>query len=130
MSATTRWIGRGDCAASSVVGGVGLRRGRRHPEIIRKGESLDFWRVVDVEPGRSLRLYAEMRLPGEAWLSFEADDSDSGSVLTQTAVFVPRGLAGRLYWLAMFPFHIAIFRLMAARVVAAAEEHAATRRGD
>lgn len=120
------WAWRLRGTVDSIFGGVGLRRGRRHPETIRKGESLDFWRVVDVEPGRSLRLYAEMRLPGEAWLSFEADDSDSRSILTQTAVFVPRGLAGRLYWLAMFPFHIFIFRLMAARVVAAAEERAAT----
>lgn len=120
------WAWRLRGTFDSIVGGVGLRRGRRHPETVRKGESLDFWRVVDVEPGRSLRLYAEMRIPGEAWLSFEADDSDSGSILTQTAVFVPRGLVGRLYWLAMFPFHIFIFRLMASRVVAAAEERAAS----
>ncbi|HSM44386.1 MAG TPA: SDR family oxidoreductase [Acidimicrobiia bacterium] len=124
------WAWRLRGTIDSIVGGVGLRRGRRHPETIRKGESLDFWRVVDVEPGRSLRLYAEMRLPGEAWLSFEADGSDPGSTLTQTAVFVPRGLFGRLYWWAMFPFHIAIFRLMAARVVAAAEERAASRPGE
>jgi len=124
------WAWRLRGTIDSIVGGVGLRRGRRHPETIRKGESLDFWRVVDVEPGRSLRLYAEMRLPGEAWLSFEADDSDTGSTLTQAAVFVPRGLLGRLYWWAMFPFHIFIFRLMASRIVTAAEEHAASRPGD
>lgn len=114
----------------SIVGGVGLRRGRRHPENIRKGESLDFWRVVEVEPGRSLGLYAEMRLPGEAWLSFDADDDEAGSTLTQTAVFVPRGLIGRLYWWAMFPFHVAIFRRMAKRLVEAAEERGSTRPGD
>lgn len=127
---TMDWAWRLRGILDSIVGGVGLRRGRRHPEIIRKGESLDFWRVVDVGPGRSLRLYAEMRLPGEAWLSFEAHDSDRGSTLTQTAVFVPRGLLGRLYWWAMFPFHVTIFRTMAKRVVDAAEERASTRPSD
>ncbi len=126
---TMDWAWRLRGIFDSIVGGVGLRRGRRHPETIRKGESLDFWRVVDVETGRSLRLYAEMRLPGEAWLSFEADDADRGSTLTQTAVFVPRGLLGRLYWWAMFPFHFAIFRTMAKRVIEAAEERASTRPG-
>lgn len=127
---TMDWAWRLRGILDSIVGGVGLRRGRRHPEIIRKGESLDFWRVVDVGPGRSLRLHAEMRLPGEAWLSFEAHDSDRGSTLTQTAVFVPRGLLGRLYWWAMFPFHVTIFRTMANRVVDAAEERASTRPSD
>ncbi len=126
---TMDWAWRLRGILDSIVGGVGLRRGRRHPETIRKGESLDFWRVVDVEPGRSFRLYAEMRLPGEAWLSFEADDSDRGSTLTQTAVFVPRGLLGRLYWWAMFPFHVTIFRTMAKRVIDAAEERASIRLG-
>lgn len=105
----------------SLVGGVGLRRGRRHPEEIRRGEALDFWRVVEVEPGRHLQLYAEMRLPGEAWLSFSAEEDGQGSRLEQKAVFVPRGLLGRLYWWAMLPFHLAIFRLMADRIARSAE---------
>jgi Protein of unknown function (DUF2867) len=105
----------------ALVGGVGLRRGRRHPEEIFAGEALDFWRVVDVEPGRKLELYAQMKLPGEAWLSFDAKPSASGTVFKQTAVFVPRGLLGRLYWFGLIPFHIAIFARMAKRMVAAAE---------
>ena len=104
----------------TVMGGVGLRRGRRHPEELRPGEALDFWRVVDVEPGRSLHLYAEMKLPGDAWLSFDASPAPNGSVLSQTAVFVPRGLIGRLYWWVLLPFHTAIFRRMARRIAATA----------
>ncbi len=108
----------------TVLGGVGLRRGRRHPEELRPGEALDFWRVVEVEPGRGLQLYAEMKLPGEAWLTFDALPSDDGSELRQTAVFVPRGLIGRLYWWALLPFHVAIFRRMAHRIAATAEARA------
>ncbi len=121
---TMNWAWRLRGLLDAAVGGVGLRRGRRHPEHLRVGESLDFWRVVHVEPGRSLRLYAEMLLPGDAWLSFEAEDLDSGSRLIQTAVFIPRGLLGRLYWWAMFPFHILIFRRMASRIVGTAERRA------
>ena len=126
---TMDWVWRLRGLLDSLLGGVGLRRGRRHPEIVRKGESVDFWRVVHVEEGRALRLYAEMRLPGEAWLSFETDETDQGSRLTQTAFFVPRGLLGRLYWWAMFPFHVAIFRRMARRIARTAEIRP-TRRGD
>ncbi|HEX6219554.1 MAG TPA: SDR family oxidoreductase [Acidimicrobiia bacterium] len=106
----------------SLAGGVGLRRGRRHPRELRTGESVDFWRVVRVVPDSTLELYAEMRLPGEAWLSFQADDTGSGSRLTQTALFRPRGLLGRLYWWAMFPFHLVIFRRMARRIALRASE--------
>lgn len=113
------WALRG--LLDSLVGGVGLRRGRRHPEDIRQGEALDFWRVVEVEPGRRLELYAEMRLPGEAWLTFTATPTDDGSRLEQRAVFIPRGLFGRLYWWAMLPFHVAIFRRMAKLIAATAE---------
>lgn len=116
------WKARGHL--DSLVGGVGLRRGRRHPEELRKGESVDFWRVGSVVPGRSLDLYAEMRVPGEAWLSFRADETPNGrdgSVLTQTALFRPRGLLGRLYWWAMFPFHLFIFKRTAKRIVDIAE---------
>lgn len=110
-----------------LAGGVGLRRGRRHPESIRQGESLDFWRVVRVDEGESLELYAEMRLPGEAWLAFEAEAWGSGSRLTQTARFSPRGLAGRLYWWAMFPFHLLIFRRMAHRIMQQAASRGSVR---
>ncbi|HUG08330.1 MAG TPA: SDR family oxidoreductase [Acidimicrobiia bacterium] len=126
---TMNWAWRLRGLLDSMVGGVGLRRGRRHPEDLRKGESLDFWRVVDIEPGSSLHLQAEMRLPGQAWLSFQTEDTDGGSRLTQTAVFAPRGLLGRLYWWAMFPFHVAIFRRMAKRIAATAEGRSTPRAG-
>ncbi len=113
------WVLRG--LIDTLVGGVGLRRGRRHPEDIGPGEALDFWRVAAVEKGRSLQLFAEMKLPGHAWLTFEAQDHPGGSLLVQKALFAPRGLLGRLYWLAVSPFHLAIFRRMAHRIVAAAE---------
>ncbi len=108
--------------ADSLVGGVGLRRGRRHPEELRPGEALDFWRVAAVEPGRRLLLHAEMRLPGEAWLEFRADGEGNEATLRQTAYFRPRGLLGRLYWAVLIPFHAVIFGLMAKRIAAAAED--------
>lgn len=108
----------------ALAGGVGLRRGRRHPYDLRIGESVDFWRVVHVVPGSLLELYAEMKLPGEAWLSFHVEDVASGSVLTQTALFRPRGLLGRIYWWAMLPFHALIFGRMARRIAHNAEENA------
>lgn len=114
------WSIRG--LVDSLVGGAGLRRGRRHPEDIQIGESLDFWRVVGVEPDKSLQLAAEMKLPGDAWLSFEAHATESGSKLVQTAVFVPRGLLGRLYWWMLIPFHLAIFQRMANKIARAADD--------
>ena len=97
-----------------LVGGVGLKRGRTHPHDLKPGYSLDFWRVIvaDREEGRPL-LYAEMKVPGEAWLEFNAKASDGGSVLIQTASFRPKGLAGRLYWYGLLPIHKLIFRGMA-----------------
>ncbi len=106
-----------------VFGGVGLRRGRRHPEHLNMGEPLDFWRVVGVEPGTSLDLKAEMLLPGEAWLGWRVSPSGTGSRLVQTAWFVPRGLFGRLYWYALVPFHALIFPRMARGIIVAAEAH-------
>ncbi|MEX0998101.1 MAG: SDR family oxidoreductase [Flavobacteriaceae bacterium] len=90
-----------------MVGGVGLRRGRTHPDKIFPGDSLDFWRVLyaDKEEKRLL-LYAEMKLPGEAWLEFEINDK---GFLKQTATFRPKGLWGRLYWYSVLPFHYFIF---------------------
>ena len=105
-----------------LLGGVGLRRGRRHPEHLREGEALDFWRVDRISPGRMLRLRAEMRLPGEAFLQWSIDPVEGGSDLVQTAIFRPRGLAGRLYWYAMAPFHSYIFPRMAWKMAAVAEE--------
>ena len=110
----------------TLVGGVGLRRGRRHPVDLRPGEALDFWRVADVRPGRRLLLVAEMKLPGEAWLEFEIEDRDGGSRLRQTAHFAPRGLLGRLYWYVLLPFHVMVFGPMARRIARAAEGRAAS----
>jgi uncharacterized protein YbjT (DUF2867 family) len=92
-----------------AVGGVGLRRGRRHPDEIRAGESLDFWRVEEVQKDRLMRLRAEMKLPGKAWLQFESEPKEGKTLFTVTAYFAPHGLFGFLYWYAMWPFHKFIF---------------------
>jgi len=88
-----------------LLGGPGLRRGRRDPERLAYGDALDFWRVVAIEPGRRLALRAEMRLPGDAMLEFEVTAEDGGARLVQTARFRPRGLAGLAYWYAVQPLH-------------------------
>jgi uncharacterized protein YbjT (DUF2867 family) len=96
----------------ALVGGPGLRRGRRDPLEILPGEALDFWRVEEVRPPHLLRLRAEMRLPGKAWLQFEAVPENGGTRLVQTALFAPRGMWGALYWYGSFPFHRFIFSAM------------------
>jgi hypothetical protein len=94
-----------------LFGGVGLRRGRKDPENLEVGQVLDFWRVEQYEPNRKLRLSAEMKVPGRAWLTFEVDDSENpGEVrVRQTAVFDPIGLIGLAYWYALFPIHEFVF---------------------
>ena len=93
-----------------LLGGAGLRRGRRHPDDLRIGDALDFWRVEALEPDRSTRLRAEMKLPGSAWLQFEAREAEDGTAeLEQTALFNPTGLARLVYWYALYPFHAWIF---------------------
>lgn len=105
-----------------LVGGVGLRRGRRHPDDLRVGESLDFWRVEEIRPGLLLRLRAEMKVPGKAWLEFQSiPQEDQGTLLTQTAYFAPRGLAGFLYWYALYPIHGFIFSGMIRKVAERAQ---------
>ncbi|MEI7704458.1 MAG: SDR family oxidoreductase [Deltaproteobacteria bacterium] len=99
-----------------LAGGPGFRRGRRDPDHLRPGDALDFWRVEAVEPGRLLRLRAEMKVPGRAWLQFEAEPADGGSVLRQTAFFAPHGLAGHLYWYLLYPVHALIFSGLVRRV--------------
>jgi uncharacterized protein YbjT (DUF2867 family) len=104
-----------------VVGGVGLRRGRSNPARLNTGDALDFWRVEHIERGRLLRLRAEMRVPGGAWLEMGVEPrGDGGSTYTQRAVFFPKGLGGRLYWYSLVPFHGVIFTGMANRITAAA----------
>lgn len=93
----------------AVLGGVGRRRTRRHPEELRIGDAVDSWRVQDRVVDRLLRLRAEMRLPGRAWLEWELEPSGQATKLTQRAVFVPRGLAGRVYWYLVLPFHALLF---------------------
>ncbi len=94
------------------VGGVGMRRGRKNPEKLQAGDTVDFWRVEQVEPPRLLRLKAEMVLPGRAWLQFEVTPEGSGSLIRQTAIFDPSGLAGQLYWYLLYPIHHLIFNGM------------------
>ena len=103
-----------------AIGGVGLRRGRRHPNEIRAGEALDFWRVEDVQENCLLRLRAEMKLPGKAWLQFESQPQDNKTLLIITAYFAPHGLWGFLYWYAMWPFHKFIFDGLTRRITSRA----------
>jgi uncharacterized protein YbjT (DUF2867 family) len=108
-----------------VVGGVGLRRGRRNRDRLVVGDAVDFWRVEAIEPGSLLRLRAEMKVPGLAWLEMRATPDGDGARYDQRAIYFPRGLSGRLYWLAVLPFHGFIFRGMANRITATAEQEAA-----
>jgi uncharacterized protein YndB with AHSA1/START domain len=107
-----------------AVGGVGLRRGRRDPDELRVGDTVDFWRVEAAEPPALLRLRAEMKVPGLAWLQFEARPAPEGTLLTQTAFFEPRGLLGVLYWYSLYPVHKLIFSALIARIGARAEAYA------
>ena len=109
-----------------LIGGVGIRRGRRHPDDIRPGESLDFWRVEAVEPDRLLRLRAEMLVPGKAWLQFESMPQDGKTLLTETAYYEPRGFWGFVYWYAMWPFHAFLFDGLIRRLAARARMLART----
>jgi hypothetical protein len=95
-----------------AVGGVGKRRGRRHPDILVAGDYLDWWRVERIEPDKLLLLFAEMKLPGRAWLQFEVEESAEGSSVRQTAIFDPIGIAGLAYWYAISPLHALVFRGM------------------
>ena len=96
-----------------LIGGVGTRRGRPDPEQVRVGDTLDFWRVVAYEPDSRLRLEAEMKLPGRAWLEFEVSAREARTTtIRQTAVFDPVGLAGLVYWYGVYPFHALVFRGM------------------
>lgn len=120
FSAPLLWKVRG--AIDKAVGGIGLRRGRRHPTQLEVGDAVDFWRVEALDAPRMLRLRAEMRLPGEAWLEFDVKPAtDGGSVITQTARFQPRGLWGRAYWYGVAPFHRLVFPSMVGRLAAQAD---------
>ena len=104
-----------------LLGGVGVRRGRRDEETLRVGDALDFWRVELYEPGRRLRLHAEMKVPGRAWLEFEITPGEKGSTIRQTAIFDPLGLFGILYWYGIYPLHQCVFAGMLRNIARAAE---------
>lgn len=125
---TFNWAWQARGLLDQLVGGVGLRRGRRDPNEVRVGDALDFWRVESVEPGRLLRLRAEMKVPGRAWLQFEAESQgESGATLVQTAYFAPKGLSGLLYWYLLYPLHGLIFAQMPRRIVQLAEKETGSR---
>ncbi len=110
-----------------LAGGVGNRRGRRHPTEIIPGDTIDSWRVEAIVPDRLLRLFAEMRLPGRAWLQFEVEPHGEGSVLRQTSIFEPLGLWGLAYWYSLYPVHQFVFSGMLRGLTRAAEDAARPR---
>lgn len=103
------WMWRLRGFVDLLVGGVGTRRGRRDPEGLKVGDALDFWRVEALEPNKLLRLAAEMKLPGRAWLQFEVDGGPTTSTIRQTAIFDPAGLSGLVYWYGLYPIHKLVF---------------------
>ena len=111
-----------------LLGGVGVRRGRRDEETLRVGDALDFWRVEMYEPGHRLRLHAEMKVPGRAWLEFEVTPGEKGSTIRQTAIFDPLGLLGILYWYGIYPLHQCVFAGMLRNIARAAEALNTSRR--
>ncbi|NNL31026.1 MAG: DUF2867 domain-containing protein [Gemmatimonadetes bacterium] len=116
-------------ALDQLFGGPGLRRGRRDPEVLYPGEALDFWRVEEYRPHSLLRLRAEMKVPGRAWLQFEALEEESGTRLVQTAFFAPTGFLGWLYWYGIYPFHARIFSDLVDAIAADAEKLASDPEG-
>lgn len=114
---TMNWAWKVRGFLDKLVGGIGLRRGRTHPTRLRAGDALDFWRVLLADAkNRRLLLYAEMKLPGEAWLEFEIIPDKNGGTLKQTATFRPNGLWGRFYWYSLYPFHLLIFNRLAKQI--------------
>ncbi len=118
---TWNWAWRLRGLADRLIGGPGLRRGRRHPTELLPGDAVDFWRVEAVAPPRLLRLRAEMKVPGVAWLQWELLPEEGGTHLVQTALFAPVGLVGTLYWELLYPAHRVIFSRMVRAIARAAE---------
>jgi uncharacterized protein YbjT (DUF2867 family) len=115
------WLWRLRGFLDLLVGGAGMRRGRRDPSTLRHGDAVDFWRVEAIQPTHLLRLSPEMKLPGRAWLQFEVSNKGSRSEIRQTAVFEPHGMLGLLYWYALYPIHGLIFGGMLRGIARAAE---------
>jgi uncharacterized protein YbjT (DUF2867 family)/uncharacterized protein YndB with AHSA1/START domain len=118
--ANSLWALRG--WLDELSGGVGMRRGRRHPDALRVGDALDFFRVEAIEPPHLLRLRAEMKVPGEAWLEWRISSEDGRSSLRQLARFHPRGVTGRAYWWLLLPIHKVIWKRLARRLVDIAQQ--------
>jgi uncharacterized protein DUF2867 len=116
------WLWRIRGLLDLLFGGAGMRRGRRDPGRLLAGDTVDFWRVEEIQRDRLLRLAAEMRLPGRAWLQFEVEASASGSLIRQTAIFDPVGVLGQLYWYLLYPVHQFVFAGMLGGIVHAMEE--------
>jgi hypothetical protein len=114
------WLWRLRGLLDLLVGGVGVRRGRPSPEHLRVGDALDFWRVEAYEPDRLLRLSAEMKLPGRAWLEFVVEPRENGATIRQTALFDPIGLFGLIYWYGVYPLHSMVFSHMLDGIAVAA----------
>jgi hypothetical protein len=117
------WLWRLRGLVDVLVGGRGLRPGRRHDDDLQEGDPVDCWEVESLEPGRRLRLAATMKLPGQAWLQFGVEANGGGSTIRQTATFLPRGLAGLVYWYALYPIHMVMFGGMLRSIAMAAENH-------
>ncbi|MCK9640972.1 MAG: SDR family oxidoreductase [Prolixibacteraceae bacterium] len=112
------WIWNIRGVIDKMVGGVGLRRGRRNATDLNPGDALDFWRVLIADrPNKRLLLFAEMKVPGEAWLEFRIVLREDGFYLTQTATFMPKGLSGRIYWWGLLPIHLVMFQQMIRAIV-------------
>jgi len=121
------WLWRLRGFLDLLAGGVGLRRGRRDPERLLPGDAVDWWRVEAVEEDRLLRLRAEMKLPGRAWLQFEVEEVENGARIRQTAIFAPAGLLGLCYWYGIYPLHNLVFRGMLRGIARASERNVGTR---
>ena len=113
------WVIRG--WLDRLLGGVGLRRGRRSPTELLVGEAVDFWRVEAIEKNKLLRLRAEMKVPGRAWLEYSIEEKDSGCIAIQRALFEPKGLWGLIYWYSIYPLHAFMFQGMINAIVKKAE---------
>jgi uncharacterized protein YbjT (DUF2867 family) len=118
------WLWRVRGAMDVAAGGVGFRRGRRHPDELSVGDIVDCWRVEALEANRRLRLAAEMKLPGRAWLEFEVTGDSGGSMIRQTATFDALGLLGRAYWYSVYPLHQFVFEGMLREIAARGERTA------
>jgi uncharacterized protein YbjT (DUF2867 family)/uncharacterized protein YndB with AHSA1/START domain len=119
-----RWAWEARGLIDQLVGGPGLRRGRRDPTELRRGDAVDFWRVEEIQEPRLLRLQAEMKLPGRAWLQFEAVPQGRQTRLIQAALFAPRGFLGWIYWYSVYPFHRLIFDALIDAVAKLSQEMA------